>query len=70
VLHRIQDTRAGRLSDTTFGRRTRGQGLYADQIAALFAAAARKHALDRPLPAPNTAAFRRPARPGDQLWLL
>ena len=70
VLHRNQDTRAGRLSDTTFGRRKRGQGLYADQIAALFAAAARKHALDRPLPAPNPAAFRRPARPGDQLRLL
>ena len=70
VLHRIQDTRAGRLSDTTFGRRKRGQGVYAGQIAALFEAAARKHGLDRPLPPPNTAAFRRPPAAGEQLGLL
>ncbi len=70
VLHRIQDTRAGRASDTTFGRRKRGQGVYAEQIAALFAAAARKHRLDRPVPAPSTASFRRPPRAGEQLRLL
>jgi DNA repair photolyase len=70
VLHRIQDTRAGRLSDAAFGRRTRGQGVYADQIAALFEAAARKHGLDRPPPAPHAGAFRRPPRPGEQLRLL
>ena len=70
VLHRIQETRAGRLSDATFGRRKRGQGAYAEQIAALFEAAARKHRLDRPLPAPSTAAFRRPPQAGDQLRLL
>ena len=70
VLHRIQETRAGRISDATFGRRKRGQGAYAEQIAALFEAAARKHGLDRPLPAPSTAAFRRPPQAGDQLRLL
>jgi len=70
VLHRIQDTRAGRLSDAAFGRRKRGQGVYAEQIAALFAAAARKHGLDRPLPAPDAGAFRRPPHSGEQLRLL
>ena len=70
VLHRIRDTRGGRLSDAAFGRRKRGQGVYADQIAALFDAAARKHGLDRPLPAPNMAAFRRPPGSGEQLRLL
>jgi DNA repair photolyase len=70
VLHRIQDTRAGRLSDVAFGRRKRGQGVYAEQIAALFAAAARKQGLDRPLPPPNTGAFRRLPRAGEQLPLL
>jgi DNA repair photolyase len=70
VLHRIQDTRAGRLSDTTFGRRKRGQGEYATQIAALFDAAARRHGLHHPLPPLSAAAFRRPAAPGDQLKLL
>ena len=61
VLHRIQDTRGGRMSDSAFGRRKRGQGEYAAQIAALFAAAARKHGLDAPLPPLSAAAFRRPA---------
>jgi DNA repair photolyase len=70
VLHRIQDTRAGRMSDTVFGRRKRGQGEYAAQIAALFASAARKHGLHHPLPPLSAAAFRRPAVPGDQLKLL
>ena len=70
VLHRIQETRAGRLSDATFGRRKRGQGAYAEQIAALFEAAARKHRLDRPLPPASTGAFRRPPQAGDQLRLL
>src|SRR5436309_297358 len=70
VLGRIRDTRAGRLSDSTFGRRQRGQGEYAEQIAALFAAAAKKHGLERRLPPLETAAFRRPPTPGAQLSLL
>jgi hypothetical protein len=70
VLHRIRETRAGRLSDSTFGRRMRGEGEYARQIALLFEASARKHGLAAPLPALQTAAFARPARQGDQLSLL
>ncbi len=58
------------MSDTTFGRRTRGQGEYAGQIASLFRAAARKHGLDAPLPPLSAAAFRRPLQAGDQLRLL
>jgi DNA repair photolyase len=70
VLGRIRDTRGGRLSDSTFGRRQRGQGEYAEQIAALFAVAARKDGLDRRLPPLETAAFRRPPRAGEQMRLL
>lgn len=70
VLNRIRDTRSGRISDTRFGYRGRGEGEYAAQIAALFSAAARKHGLDRELPALNTAAFRRPPVRGDQLSFL
>jgi DNA repair photolyase len=70
VLAHIREVRAGRLSDSTFGRRQRGEGEYAKQIAALFAAAARKQGLDQPLPPFRADAFRRPARPGDQLPLL
>ena len=70
VLGRIRETRAGQLSDTRFGRRMRGQGPYAEQLAALFAVAARKHGLGEKLPPLSTAAFRRPPVRGDQLPLL
>jgi len=70
VLGRIRDTRGGKMNDTRFGIRQRGRGEYAEQIAALFTVAARKHGLDRRLPPLETAAFRRPVRAGDQLTLL
>lgn len=70
VLNRIRETRDGRISDSRFGRRMRGTGPYAEQLAALFAVAARKHGLDRPLPPLSVTAFRRPAAVGDQLRLL
>jgi DNA repair photolyase len=70
VLGRIRETRAGRLSDSEYGRRMRGQGEYAAQIASLFEVAARKHGLDRRLPPLDAGAFRRPAKPGDQMRLL
>jgi DNA repair photolyase len=70
VLHRIRDTRGGAISDSRWGVRQRGQGPYAEQIAALFRAAAHKYGLDRPLPALRTDAFRRPPQPGDQMRLL
>ena len=70
VLARIRDTRGGRISDARFFHRQRGQGEYAEQIAALFEVAARKLGLDRRLPLLETAAFRRPPRAGEQLPLL
>ncbi len=70
VLNHIRGTRDGKLSDSTYGRRMRGTGPYAEQIASLFAVTARKHGLDRSLPPLSTAAFRRPTVVGDQLRLL
>jgi DNA repair photolyase len=70
VLNRIRDTRDGRLNDSRWGVRQRGQGAYAEQIKALFQAAARKHGLDRPLPELRADAFRRPPQAGDQMRLL
>jgi hypothetical protein len=67
VLNRIRDTRGGRLNDSTWGVRQRGRRAYADQIAQLFHAAARKHGFDRPLPELRADAFRRPPQPGDQM---
>jgi DNA repair photolyase len=70
VLHRIRETRSGRISDSRFGHRGRGEGEYAGQIAALFHAAVKKQHLDRPVPTLSAAAFRRPPAAGDQLSLL
>jgi len=70
VLGRIREVRQGKLSDPRFFQRQRGEGEYAAQIAGLFAVAARKHGLDKRLPPLSAAAFRRPARAGDQLKLL
>lgn len=69
VLNRIRDCRGGRLDDPRFGARMCGTGVYAEQIAALFRTAARRTGLDRPLSPANTAAFRRPPLPGEQLRL-
>src|SRR5256886_2648533 len=70
VLARIRDTRGGRPSDSTLRPPPRRPGEYAQQIPALFAAAAKKHGLDRPLPPLSIEAFRRPARGDEQLTLL
>jgi DNA repair photolyase len=69
VENRIRDTRAGALSDSRFGRRHRGQGEYAAQIAQLFDVSARRTGLDRPMPELSSAAFRRSSRDGQlRLW--
>ncbi len=70
VLNRIRETRDGRMSDAQFGRRMRGTGVYAEQIATLFTVATRKLGLDRPFPPLSVAAFRRPPAVGDQMRLL
>jgi DNA repair photolyase len=69
VLGRIRDTRAGQISDSTFGRRQRGTGEYAEQVAQLFAAAARRHGLDGDMPVLETRHFRK-LDAGGQLSLL
>ncbi len=69
VLGRIRQCRSGRLSDARFGQRMRGQGAYAEHIGALFHAAAKRHDLDRALPALSAAGFARPAQPGEQMKL-
>jgi len=70
VLARIRDLRGGRLNDPRFGSRMRGEGIFAEQIAALFHTAAHRHGLDGGFPPLSTAAFRRPTLPGAQLPLF
>lgn len=62
VLHRIAEMRSGTLNDARFGSRLRGEGLYAEQIAAWFQLETRRHGLAKGWPALSTAAFRVPGR--------
>lgn len=75
ILARVRDTRNGRVHDSRFHVRGRGEGRYADTIAALFDATALRLGLkprhgeeDGEEDTPPTT-FRRPARRGPQLAL-
>ena len=61
VLHRIRAIRGGNLNDPRFASRMRGEGIFAEQIEALFALACRRAGLDGRGPALSTAAFRVPS---------
>ncbi len=69
VLNRVRELRGGKLNDPRFGHRMRGEGVWAEQMRALFDAARRRAGLaGRRLPDVSTAAFRRPTV-GPQLHL-
>ena len=68
VISRIRDLRGGRLNDSRFATRGRGEGVFARQIRDLFRGAARRSGLDGRGPELSTASFRRPG--GDQLGLF
>jgi DNA repair photolyase len=70
ILNRIREIRGGKLNDSNFGSRMRGAGHFADQFAAIFKMAKKRAGLDLPVHRLNIAAFRRPARAGDQLSLF
>jgi DNA repair photolyase len=61
VLHRIRAIRGGKLNDPRFSSRMRGEGIFAEQIATLFALACRKAGIDGRGPTLSTAAFRIPS---------
>jgi DNA repair photolyase len=67
VLSRIRQFRGGKLNDSRFGSRMRGEGLFADQIHQMFEVARRKVGIPEDGPELSVAAFRRP--PGPQLSL-
>ncbi len=68
VLNRIKALRGGKMYDAQWGVRMRGEGLFADQIAALFKAARRQAGFPEDWPELSTAHFRRPG--GAQLSLF
>jgi DNA repair photolyase len=60
VLNRIQTIRGGRLNDSRFGSRMRGEGIFAEHIAQLFSLSCRRAGIGcGRFPSLSTAAFRR-----------
>lgn len=68
VLARVREIRGGDLNVTDWGKRMKGEGIFAEQIRQLFRVARRRAGLDQPVPELNTTSFRRPG--GEQLTLL
>lgn len=62
VIHRVQDVRGGKLYDAKFGTRMTGEGLVAEQIAALFAIHKKKYGLGEKRVKLSTEHFKRNAR--------
>jgi len=68
VLNRLRSMRGGKLYDSKFGQRMRGEGIFADQIDQLFDVARRKVGIAERGGELSAAAFRRPG--GAQLQLF
>ena len=68
VLNRLRSMRGGKLYDSQFGQRMRGEGIFADQIDQLFDVARRKVGIAARGGELSTASFRRPG--GAQMQLF
>lgn len=68
VLNRVREIRGGKLNDSNFGTRMTGQGVWADEMRALYLMGRRKAGLGE-APRLSLAYFRRPPRRGQMtLW--
>lgn len=68
VLHRLEELGGGKLYEATFGRRQRGAGVFAEQIAQLFEVGLKKAGLSQRGAQLSTQSFRRPAAPQMSLF--
>jgi len=68
ILARIRDMRGGKLNNSDFGSRMRGEGVYAEQIERIFEVSRTREGFNQRPAALSTAAFRRPA--GEQMELF
>jgi DNA repair photolyase len=59
VLSRIRHIRNGKINDPRWGYRTKGEGIFAEQIRSMFEVACRRYGING-RPELSTAAFRRP----------
>jgi DNA repair photolyase len=70
IFSLVRATRGGRITDSTWGRRMRGQGEYADQIGQTFKVFKKKFGLDQPLPPLDHGKFMPPKPDEGQLTLF
>jgi DNA repair photolyase len=63
VLNRIRSVRGGKLNDSNFVTRMRGEGEFADQMQQMFDIGKRKAGLDGPFPKLTSDLFRVPGGP-------
>ena len=70
VMNRLREMRGGADYDAEWGKRMRGQGIYADLTARRFALASRRLGLDVPLPRLDLTSFAPPLQRGAQLALF
>jgi len=68
ILNRIRSVRGGRLNDPNFGSRMAGEGIFSEQIAALFDACSKRAGIGGASPRLSTEHFRRAS--GAQLALF
>ena len=68
VLNRIRAIRGGKLNDSNFATRMRGEGIFADQMAELFHLARKKVGLSEERPVLSTKHFRVPSGPQGELF--
>jgi DNA repair photolyase len=61
VLNRIRSMRDGKLNVSEFGSRMRGEGIFAEQIRALFKLSCKKIGMSNVFPSLSVSAFRRPS---------
>ncbi|MDX1583325.1 MAG: radical SAM protein, partial [Thermoanaerobaculia bacterium] len=61
VMNKIRAARGGKLYDSTYGKRGRGSGLFADQIRNLFETSRRRAGLESRGPSLSGEHFRRPS---------
>jgi DNA repair photolyase len=62
ILNRLRALRGGKLYDAQFGKRMRGEGIFAEQMDQMFAVACRKAGIASNNLELSTAAFRRPLK--------
>lgn len=70
VMGRVRELHGGQDYDPTFGKRMKGQGIWADLLRRRFQVATERLGLAVRLPEIRTDLFRVPPKPGDQLSLF